>query len=154
MWQMNEQDVFQGKFYHNGNDIRWWDMERKYKCSPPAEPKCNVHWVSNWTVELSILQKTLGFEFMRFWIYPFVVWHRPMEQSLRKKKYLVVRWPLPLVGDHDRVGRNMIVVVEIIAGWLMRNALTRQECQLATMLEMNKGIPRGVTGFHLGFRHS
>ena len=34
--------------------------------------------------------------------------------------------PLPLVGDDNRVGGDMIVVVEIIIGRLMREALTRQ----------------------------
>ena len=40
----------------------------------------------------------------------------------------------------------MIVVVEIIAGRLMREALKIQGCQLVTMLETNKGLPSGVTG--------
>ena len=43
----------------------------------------------------------------------------------------------------------MVVVVEIIAGGLMRDALTRRGCQLVTILEMNKDLPSGVTGFHL-----
>ena len=41
-------------------------------------------------------------------------------------------WPSPLVGDYNRVGGDIIVVVEIIIGRLMRNALTRQGCQLDT----------------------
>ena len=46
--------------------------------------------------------------------------------------------------------RDMIVVVtvEIIAGWQM-GALTRQWCQLVTMLEANKGLPSGITGCQL-----
>ena len=59
------------------------------------------------------------------------------------------RRPSPLVGDHDRVGRDMIVVVEIVAGRLMREALPRQTCQFVIVLETNNGLPRGVTGFHL-----
>ena len=47
--------------------------------------------------------------------------------------------------------RDMIVVVtavEIIAGWQM-GALTRQWCQLVTMLEANKGLPSGIIGCQL-----
>ena len=44
----------------------------------------------------------------------------------------------------------MIVVVEIIAGRLMRNALKRERCQLvAIMFERNEDLPSGNTGFHL-----
>ena len=45
----------------------------------------------------------------------------------------------------------MIVVVKLIAasGGLMRDALTRRECQLVSMLRMNKDLPSGVTGFYL-----
>ena len=41
----------------------------------------------------------------------------------------------------------MIVIVEIIAGRLMRETLTRQECQLVAMLETNKGS--GAISCHL-----
>jgi hypothetical protein len=44
----------------------------------------------------------------------------------------------------------MIVIVEIIAGRLMRDALTRQGCQFVTiMLGKNKDLPSGPTGSHL-----
>ena len=43
----------------------------------------------------------------------------------------------------------MIVIVEIIAGGLMCDALTRQGCQLIAMLETSKSLPSGNTGFHL-----
>ena len=46
---------------------------------------------------------------------------------MSKVRYLATRyWPLPLVGDDNRVSGDMIVVVEIIIGRLMREALTRQ----------------------------
>jgi hypothetical protein len=40
----------------------------------------------------------------------------------------------------------MIVIVEIIAGRLMRGALG---CQYFTIGRNEQGIPRGITGFHL-----
>ena len=98
-------------------DETWTNDKNKY-CSPPTESKCNVHRVSNRTVEFSILQKTLGLEFMRFWIVPFVVQHCPMEQSLRNEESTrlnIGRWLSPLVGDHKRIGGDIIVVVDIIA---------------------------------------
>ena len=55
-------------------------------CSPPTESKCNIHGISNWTVEFSILQEPLGFKFVRFRIVPFVVQHCPKEQSLKKEE--------------------------------------------------------------------
>ena len=54
-----------------------------------------------------------------------------------------------LVRDHNRVNRDMIVVVEVIAGRQMRDALTKQGCQLVTMLKTNKGLPNGATASHL-----
>ena len=54
-----------------------------------------------------------------------------------------------MVCDRNRVGRHMIVVVEIVISQLMWEALTRQGCQLFTMLETNKSLPSGVTGSHL-----
>ena len=51
------------------------------------------------------------------------------------------RWLSPLVRDHNRIGRDMIVVVKIIAGRLVREALKRYECQLATiMLKKEQGL--------------
>ena len=75
----------------------------------------------------------------------------PYEVEFEKRgKFSGGRWPLPLVSDYNRVGGDMIVIVEIIVGRLMREALTRQGCQLVTMmLETNKGLPSGVTGCHL-----
>jgi hypothetical protein len=35
------------------------------------------------------------------------------------------KWLLPLVGDHDRVGGDMIVIVEIVTGRPMYDAWTR-----------------------------
>jgi hypothetical protein len=35
------------------------------------------------------------------------------------------RWLSPLVGDHNRIGGDMIIVVEIIAGQQMREALKK-----------------------------
>ena len=77
-----------------------------------------------------------------------------MEWSLKNKessKLKSGRWLSPLVGDQKRVGRDMIVVIEIIAGRLMRHALTRQGCQrqIVTVLETNKGLPSGATGCQL-----
>ena len=43
-----------------------------------------------------------------------------------------------MVGDHNRVSGDMIVVVEIIAGRLMRGALTRQAYQLVTIKNVRK----------------
>ena len=50
------------------------------QCSPPTEPKRNILRVSNRMVKLSLLQKMLRPEFVRFWIDPFVIQHRPMEE--------------------------------------------------------------------------
>ena len=56
----------------------------------------------------------------------------------------------PLVGDYNRVGRDMIIVVEIIAGRLMRDALTRKNVNLlSSMLGRNKDLLSGATGSHL-----
>ena len=66
-----------------------------------------------------------------------------------KLKKFGIKQLSPLVGDHNRVGGDMIVVVEIIAGQLMREALTRKGCQLVTMLETNKGLPSGDVGCQL-----
>jgi hypothetical protein len=61
-----------------------------------------------------------------------------------------ILWLLPLVGDHNRVGGDMIVVVDIIISRQMRDALTRQGCQLATInVGRNKGLPSGPIGCHL-----
>ena len=54
-----------------------------------------------------------------------------------------------MVGDHSRVGRDMIAVVEIIACRLMRDALTRQGCQFVTTNVWKKQGPSGPTGSHL-----
>ena len=54
----------------------------------------------------------------------------------------------PLVRDHNRIGRDMIVGVEIITSRLVREALTRYECQLVTIM-LEKDLPSGNTGFHL-----
>ena len=65
---------------------------------------------------------------MRFWIDPFIVQHRPMEKRLRNEEILKLnyeRWTSPMVRDHNRIGGNVIVVVEIIAGRLVRDALRR-----------------------------
>ena len=40
-------------------------------------------------------------------------------------------------------------MVDIIAGRATGAALTRQGCQLVIMLERNKDLPSGNTGFHL-----
>ena len=76
-----------------------------------------------------------------------------MEKSLRNEESskLNMRWLSPLVGDHNRVGGNMIVMVDIIAGQPTRAPLTKQGCQLVTLIEMpvNKDLPSGNTGFHL-----
>ena len=59
-----------------------------------------------------------------------------MEWSLRNKESSELnseKWLSPLVGDHNRVCRDMIVVVEVITGRLMRDALKRQGCQLVTI---------------------
>ena len=59
------------------------------------------------------------------------------------------RKPSPLVGDHNRVGGDVIAMVEIIVGRLMWAALTRQGCQLATMLKTKCDPPSGNVGFQL-----
>ena len=61
------------------NDDKTWTMDKDKKNSPPTKSKCNLHWVPNWTVEFSVLQKALRLEFVRIWIHPFVVQHCPME---------------------------------------------------------------------------
>ena len=43
-----------------------------------------------------------------------------------------------MVCDRNRVGRHMVVVVEIVISQLMWEALTRQRCQLFIMLETKK----------------
>ena len=45
-----------------------------------------------------------------------------------------------MVGDHDRVGRDMIVVVEIIGGRLMREAFTRERSQTSRYVR-NEQMP-------------
>ena len=71
---------------------------------------------------------------------------------MSKIKYLATRyWPLPLVGDDNRVGGDMIVVVEIIIGRLMREPLTRKGCQLVTINVRKEqcDLPSGNTAAHL-----
>ena len=73
-------------------------------------------------------------------------------EILRNKEssiFINGRRPSPLIRDHNRVGGDIIVIVEIIAGGLMRAALRRQGCRLVAMLETNKSLPSGNTGFHL-----
>jgi hypothetical protein len=49
-----------------------------------------------------------------------------MEKSLRnEEKFKIEQRLSPLVGDHKRVNGDMIIVVEIIAGRLMRETLKR-----------------------------
>ena len=43
-----------------------------------------------------------------------------------KRGKLEIEQSSPLVGDHNRFSRNMIVNVEIIAGRMMCDALTKQ----------------------------
>ena len=135
-------------------DEETWTNKRRKECSPPTEPKCNVHWVSNWAVYFSILQKALGLEFARFWIVPFVVRHRPREWSLRNKLRSIFsggiqRKRSPLVGDHNRVGRDMIAIVKIIAGRLMRDALMKQGWTTCSYVRNKQSLPNGFVGFHL-----
>ena len=55
-----------------------------------------------------------------------------------------------MVGDQNRVGRDMIAIVEIVAGRLMRYALTREGHRLVTLLVGKiEGLPSGATGCHL-----
>jgi hypothetical protein len=57
----------------------------------------------------------------------------------------------PLVGHHNRVGGDMIVVVTVEIIGRQMSALTRQGCQLVTtfMLKVNKILPSGITGCQL-----
>ena len=55
-----------------------------------------------------------------------------------------------MVGNHQRVGGDMIVVVKIIDDRLMRDALTRQRCQLDTIIvKKEQVLPSGATSCHL-----
>ena len=53
-----------------------------------------------------------------------------------------------MVRDYNRIGRDVIVVVEIITSQLVREALKRYGCQLVTIM-LEKDLPSGNTGFHL-----
>ena len=53
-----------------------------------------------------------------------------MEQSEENSKLSSGRLSSPFVEDNNRFGGDMIVLVEIIAGRLMRNAFTRKGLQL------------------------
>jgi hypothetical protein len=67
------------------------------------------------------------------------------ESSIFSRKLLS-----PLVRNHKRVGGDMIVVVEIIAGRLMRDALRDKDVNLLpSMLGRNKDLPSGNAGCHL-----
>ena len=109
---------------------QWYiDMWEEFKqCPPPTKSKWDVHRVSNGTVKLPIPQKTLGSELARFWVVPFVIQHCPMVYHLRNREgstFKGGKWLLPLVGDHNRVGGDMIVTVEIVTGRPMYDTWTR-----------------------------
>ena len=72
-----------------------------------------------------------------------------MGKESEKRGKFEIEQPSPLVGDHNRVGGDMIVDVEIIAGRTMRDALTRRDCQLVTVLETNNDLPSGANGSQL-----
>ena len=53
-------------------------------------------------------------------------------------------WLSPLIGGNKRVGGDMIAVVEIITGRLMRDALTKQGCRLLVCLKRTKAYLVGL----------